>query len=291
MKKKTYKITKEEDEEDILIYEETADEAGNVIHHIDYQTHPSASSSYTLNSDGAILVKIELEGDVELTREKYIYNEKGYLIETNLFIGGELYEQILYEYKLDEAKKVLETIETTFQEGIEISKSIEILEKDLTTTKFYVDGELEQLQIHEHKEGSNTWRKSFYNSDNQLFNVETTDFDRYDNVVEFKLYSGNNQILEEYYYEYERQQHIKKTHNSYLGNGDAYVADYEYDRNGNLTKKAIRSPQGSLLAFNMYSYDRQNRCIEEKGLYNGSFDAMFGYTDGDEYHFRFEYEG
>jgi len=237
----------------------------------------------TYNSSGYLTKETELEGGVEISRAEYICDELGRIIESNLFIGGELYETNIATFN----ENGFETI--TIREGVEVERFEKTENGDEYTNKFYENGVLVECQICESDAFENLNIIRFYDLNNELTGKKVEIFNNSNELLKSEEYNATNILLSESQYEVQNGLLLSELHRDFFNGLNEFEIIYEYDENENLVKNEKHNLSGQILEFHFYKYDENNRLIEENGLSKKNYDYP-GHLNGDEFHFVHKYE-
>ncbi len=282
MKRFTYKIL---EDQEVLVYEEQYNAQGQVLYYKDYQANPPAEKKICYNESGLLVEEIDISDNVELNRLEQIYNDNGENIERNFFFGEHLYEKITTEFS------EMGFTKTTYQDGEEIQKLIQENDDKNYANKFYQNGELLESQFAKYNSETNCSEIKFYDGKNKHVLTRKETYNNLNLLVRVEELNENNNLLSEHQYEIEKGLITKEIYRDFRSGENEYHITMEYDNKENLIKKDIRTPSGHLVEFYICEYDGQNRMIDEKGMANGSFNAIYGtYANGEEYHFIHRYE-
>jgi hypothetical protein len=82
-------------DEKILILEEKFDEKGNLVSKTIHNSRPKTEIVFTYDDKNRVIVERELNLDKEITRNEFVYDEVGDIIEQRTYFSGSLYESII----------------------------------------------------------------------------------------------------------------------------------------------------------------------------------------------------
>ncbi|WP_271766908.1 hypothetical protein [Aquimarina algiphila] len=282
MKKLTYKVI---EDEQTLVYEELYNSKNEVIYYKDYQANPHAEKKITFNDLGLLVEEIDLSDGNELNRLELIYDKNGRNTERNFFFGTDLYEKVITEYSESGHVK------TTYQDGEEVNRLVTETKGKNYVSKFYQNEKLIESQFSEYDTVNKCNEIKIYDGDNNLIAIRKETYNHADEVVNIEDVNENGNLLSEHTYEIEKGLTLKEVHRDFRAGESEYNISREYDFNKNLIKMEVRAANNHLIEFYLSTYDDKNRLAEEKGVSNGSFNAIYGsYTNGEEYHFIHKYE-
>jgi hypothetical protein len=281
MQRQTYSVV---NEKETLVYEETYDDNNNLIHYIDHQARPVSEKKFEYDEKNQITKESELSEGVELQRLELNYNDKGDVVEQNLFFSGEIYESI----------KTVATengfIRTTFQDGDEVYRVESTTEGKNFTNKHYNYEELVNVEVSTFDEETITSEKIIYDAEENVLVRRVEVYNEEKELVIFKEFNANNQLVNKSEVERKDGKVFKEIKSDFVRGEIDNEIHYDYDEKGNLIKTETRTNSGQLIDFQVKVYDEQNRVVEESGVSNGKFNAIYGtYIDGSNYHFVHRY--
>jgi len=281
MKRQTYTINQESE---VLVYEETYDENNNLIHYIDYQAKPVSEKKFEYDDKNRLINEIEISDGIELQNLEIKYNDDGVVIEQNLYFSGDLYESV----KNDITENGY--IRTTFQDGEEVYRVENVADGKNYTSKYFDYGNLSNIEEFVYDEENLTSEKSIFDADGNLL-VRRVEIKNEDGeLILFKEFNAKNQLISKHEFDREGNKLIKEIKSDFVRGEIDNEIHYDYDEKGNLLKTETRTNSGQLVEFHVYTYDDNNRMIEENGVSNGQFNAIYGtYIDGNTYHFVHRY--
>jgi len=281
MQRQTYSIV---NERETLVYEETYDDNNNLIHYIDHQARPVSEKKFEYDEKNQITKESEISEGVELQRLELSYNDKSEVVEQNLFFSGDLYESV----------KTVATengfVRTTFQDGDEVYRLENITDGKSFTNKHYNYEELVNVEVSTFDEETITSEKIIYDAEENIIVRRVKIYNKEGDLTVFKEFNANNQLVNKQEIEREGNKLIKEIKSDFVrGEIDNEIL-HDYDEKGNLIKTETRTNSGQLVDFKVNIYDDNNRVIEESGVSNGKFNAIYGtYIDGSNYHFVHKY--
>ncbi|MCK5782021.1 MAG: hypothetical protein KAH10_05490 [Flavobacteriales bacterium] len=281
MKRETYSSVQESE---VLIYEETYDSNNNLIHYIDYQARPVSEKKFEYDENNRLIKESEISDGIELQGLEMTYNEKDEVIEQNLFFSGELYESVKTEYNENGF------IRTVFQDGEEVHRIENIKDGKDYIQKYYDYDSLSNIMNYTFDKETSSAESLIYDADSNLLNRRLEIFGENGELEVYKQFNASNQLISkhEYHKEGELLKHEIKS-DFVRGEVDNKVT-YDYDEKNNLVKTETRTDSGKLVEFHVYRYDDRNRMIEENGISNGQFNAIYGtYIEGNKYNFVHKY--
>lgn len=281
MHKQTYTVGQERE---TLVYEETYDTDNNLIHYIDHQARPVSEKKIEYNDKNQIVNEIEISDGVELQNLEMKYNDKGEILEQNLYFSGSLYESV----KTDRAESGF--ITTTYQDDEEVFRIEKTVNGKNYTTKYFDSGNLSNLEISKYDDETSTSENSIFDAEDNLLVRRIQIFDKDGSIEVFKEFNANSQLVNKREYVREENKVLKEVKSDFVrGEIDNEIL-FEYDDKGNLVKTETRTSSGKLIDFQVNVYDDNNRVIEESGVSNGKFNAIYGtYIDSNNYHFIHKY--
>ncbi len=281
MQRQTYSVV---NERETLVYEETYDENNNLIHYIDHQARPVSEKKFEYDDKNQLTKEVEISDGVELQRLELNYNEKGEVIEQNLFFSGDLYESV----KTVAADNGF--VRTTYQDGDEVYRIENLGEGKNFTNKYFDYGNLSNIEVNTYDEDTHTNEKLINDADQNLLVRRVEVYNEEGELLLFKEFNANNQLISKHEFERENNKILKEIKSDFVRGEIDNEIHYDYDEKGNLIKTETRTNSGQLVDFQVSIYDEQNRVVEESGVSNGKFNAIYGtYIDGSNYHFVHRY--
>ena len=281
MKRQTYTIGQESE---ALIYEETYNDNNNLIHYIDHQARPISEKKYEYDDKNQLVNEIEISDGIELQNLEMKYNDKGEVIEQNLYFSGSLYESVKTE-KSDSG-----FISTTYQDDEEVFRIESISEGKDSTTKYFEYGNLSNVQNLIKDEESLSSEKLIFDAEENLLVRRVENYNESGEIIAFKEFNSENKLVNKQEFTRKENRLLKEIKSDFVRGEIENEVTYEYDDKGNLVKSETRTNSGQLVDFHVYSYDEENRMIEENGVSNGQFNAIYGtYINGNNYHFVHRY--
>ncbi len=285
MKILTYQLD-EEDQTKTLIFERILDENGNKIYHKDLNDHPTSECFSRYSPDGHLLEDIEKIDGVESHKELFTYDDEGRITKSQVFVAGELFQEELTTYAPDNEVLI------KLQDGEEIFKREEIKNGAKTTYKFYNNGELTEVQQKTDDLIAAKHVTTIYDGEDQLIATQT-DWYKPSNGDIYKTETLNPDGSLLYFLELEISNDLiaREIEKNYWNSNYAIEVLYTYDDRGNLTKRETTTLSGKLEEFYLAKYDDQDQCIEEKGMTNGNFNAIYGtHINQQKFHFIHEFK-
>ena len=281
MKRQTYTISQESE---ILIYEETYNENNKLVHYIDHQARPVSEKKYEYDDNNQIVNEIEISDGIELQNLEMKYNDKGEMIEQNLYFSGSLYESVKIE------KTDVGSTSTTYQEDDEVFRIESTTEEKKQTTKYYENGALSNVQELSFSDDKLSSEKMIYDADENLLVRRIENYNNSGETTAFKEFNSENKLVNKQEFTRSDNKLLKEVKSDFVRGEIENEVTYEYDEKGNLIKSETRTNSGQLVDFHIYAYDEENRMIEENGVSNGQFNAIYGtYINGNNYHFIHKY--
>ena len=281
MKRQTYTIGQESE---ALIYEETYDENKNLLHYIDHQARPISEKKYEYDDKNQLVNEIEISDGIELQNLEMKYNDKGEVIEQNLYFSGSLYESVKTD-KTDSG-----SISTTYQDDEEVFRIENTAEEKNQTTKYYEYGNLSNVQELTFSDDKLSSEKMIYDAEENLLVRRVENYNESGEIIAFKEFNPENKLVNKREFTREENRVFKEIKSDFVRGEIENEVTYEYDEKGNLIKSETRTNSGQLVDFHVYAYDSENRMIEENGVSNGQFNAIYGtYINGNNYHFVHRY--
>ena len=281
MKKQTYTVNQETE---TLIYEESYNDNNNLIHYIDHQARPISEKKFEYDDKNQLIKEVEISDGVELQGLEMIYNDKGAVVEQNLFFSGDLYESI----KTIASENGF--VKTTYQDGEEVYRVENSTEGKNYTNKHYNYEDLVNVEVSTFDKETLTSEKIIYDAEENVLVRRVEVYNEEGNLTVFKEFNANNQLINKQELERENNKLVKEIKSDFVrGEVDNEIL-FDYDENENLIKTETRTNSGQLVDFQVNVYDDKNRIIEESGVSNGKFNAIYGtYIDGNNYHFVHKY--
>ncbi len=281
MKRQTFTISQESE---ILIYEETYNENNKLVHYIDHQARPVSEKKYEYDDNNQIVNEIEISDGIELQNLEMKYNDKGEMIEQNLYFSGSLYESVKIE------KTDVGSTSTTYQEDDEVFRIESTTEEKKQTTKYYENGALSNVQELSFSDDKLSSEKMIYDADENLLVRRIENYNNSGETTAFKEFNSENKLVNKQEFTRSDNKLLKEVKSDFVRGEIENEVTYEYDEKGNLIKSETRTNSGQLVDFHIYAYDEENRMIEENGVSNGQFNAIYGtYINGNNYHFIHKY--
>lgn len=281
MKRQTYNL---DSERESLIYEESYDSNNNLIHYIDLQAKPISEKKFEYNNNNQLIKEIEISDGIELQRLEMLYDEKGEVIEQNLLFSGNLYESVKTEFKIDGF------VRTTYQDEEEVYRVENTTENKNYINKYFDYGNLSNIQSNKFNEDNLLSENLIYDAENNLLIKRVEELDKEGKLTTYKEFNADNQLINRLEYERVDNKIVKEIKSNFVKDEIDNVVSYDYDENGNLIKTETRTNSGKLVEFHTYVYDDKNRMIEESGVSNGKFNAIYGtYIDSNQYKFGHKY--
>jgi len=282
MKRQTYILNQESE---TLVYEETYDDNKNLIHYVDYQARPVSEKKFEYDDKNRLTKEIEISDGVELQSLEMIYNAEGKVIEQNLYFSGDLYESV----KTEETENGF--VRTTFQDGEEVYRVENTKDNEGGYTSNYFDyGNLLNVEIYSYDEENLTSETLIYDAEENLLVRRIEVKNENGDLLLFKEFNAKNQLVNKHEFEREGDKILKEIKSDFVRGEIENEVHYDYDENGNIIKTETRTNSGQLVEFHVYSFDEQNRMIEETGVTNGQFNAIYGtYINGNNYRFVHKY--
>ncbi|GEO23506.1 hypothetical protein [Cyclobacterium qasimii] len=280
--RKTYRIFEKEERE--LVYEDILNESGQIISFNDYQSPGQTEGYNKYDVNGILICERELTDGKEGSRTEYSYNSNGDIVSKKLFVAGELFEEMIFEY-LDKG-----FVKRTIQHEEEIERFIENEDGIKFLREFFEGHELIERHDGKYDPKTRTERIRITDNDGRLLATRFQEFDESENLLKYEEKNENGNVLVLIEYKYKNNEIVFEKHDNYL-NEKYYEVVYEYDSCGNLISQEIRTPSGNLLEYQKQMFDEQGRLISESGYSVGSFNAIYGtYVQGEKYTFEHEYE-
>jgi len=281
MKRQTYSIV---NEKETLVYEETYDDNNNLIHYIDHQARPVSEKKFEYDEKNQITKESELSEGTELQRLELNYNDKGEVVEQNLFFSGDLYESV----------KTVATengfVRTTYQDGDEVYRIENVTEGKNHTNKYFDYENLSNIEVSTYDEETLSYEKLITDAEENLLVRRVEVYNEEGELLLFKEFNANNQLVNKSEVERKNGKVLKEIKSDFVREELENEIHYDYDEKGNLIKTETRTNSGQLVDFQVKVYDEQNRVVEESGVSNGKFNAIYGtYIDGSNYHFVHRY--
>jgi len=214
-----------------------------------------------------------------------IYNAEGKVIEQNLYFSGDLYESV----KTEESENGY--VRTTYQDGEEVYRVENTKDdEDEYTSKYFDYGNLSNIEKYTYDEESLTSEKFISDAEEILLVRRIEVKDENGDLLLFKEFNANNQLVNKHEFERDGNKILKEIKSDFVRGEIDNEIHYDYDERGNLIKTETRTNSGQLVDFQVSIYDEQDRVVEESGVSNGKFNAIYGtYIDGSNYHFVHRY--
>lgn len=273
-----------EDEKNNLIYTDVYDENELLLLSTDFRNVPQVEFHYEYNENGKLIRQREIENEVEISKQMFLYNDSGEIILQELHICGALYEKTVLELTENGS------IKTIFQENTEIER----LEKEINgknwVNNFYLNNELVETQNYIYDAMTRTGKTTI-----------SAPFEK-DTYFILEKYNEMNEVI--FIEEYRQNKLLKSIESTYenkrialekvrdYSNGEVYYQNtFEYDSKGNTIKFECRNLSGKLINFHHCFYDNQNRLVEEIGINKIIKDTFKAdYSKLNRFHTIFEYE-
>jgi hypothetical protein len=281
MQRQTYSV---EEDREYLVYEETYDDNNNLIHYIDHQARPVSEKKFEYDDKHQLIKESEISDGVELQGLEMTYDEKGKVVEQNLLFSGDLYESV----------KMLTTdngyVNTTYLDGEEVHRIENIADGKNFVSKHFDYENLSNVEVYKYDEESSTAERLIYDAEENLLVRRVENFDDNGELAIFKEFNAENKLIRKQEFEREDKKLVKEVKSDFVRGEIDNEVHYDYDENGNVVKSETRTNSGKLVDFQVYGFDENNRLVEESGVSNGKFNAIYGtYIDGNKYHFIHKY--
>jgi len=281
MKRQTYTI---DQEREVLIYEETYDDNNNMTHYIDHQAKPVSEKRFEYSDKNQLIKEVEISDGIELQALEMKYNEEGKVVEQNLLFSGDLYESIKTEATDDGFTR------TTFQDGEEIQKIVNVADGKNHINNYFDYGNLSNIEEYSYNEDDKSSESKIFDADKNLLVRRIQQYNSDGEIIIFKEFNADNQLINKLEYERSDKRLLKEIKSDFMRGEIDNEITYDYDEQGNVIKTETRTNSGKLIDFHIYNYDEKNRMIEESGVSNGKFNAIYGtYIDGNNYRFVHKY--
>jgi hypothetical protein len=282
MKRFTYDVLNR----DKLCYEEWYDEQDRVSYVKDHRAVPVLEIFYAHDELGNLVEDRTLSNGSETEKTRNTFNSKGDLVEQILYYNGSVYEKTTWEFS--DAGFTRRRFDET---GMEMERMVVLEQGQDTTHRFFLDGELVEIQTVKINSGTGivttksmdaqnfpiSHHREYFNADNRLTRSESLD--------ELGI------IETERTFEYEGDKLISHTEHDYVNNLGARCV-YTYDTAGNQVAEHVYHQAGRLLEWKENTFDSQKRITTEKGFSNMFVNSRYiEYYHDKEFHFRHEYQG
>ncbi|PKP21747.1 MAG: hypothetical protein CVU05_06115 [Bacteroidetes bacterium HGW-Bacteroidetes-21] len=273
------------DDESILISEEITDKNGNIIKFTNYESEPCVVKLFSYNEEELLVEETEISENEELSKTCFIYNDKKECTESLLYIGGELYEKVITDFREDGFTRI------TFQDGEETEKMVKEINGKNYVNKFYENKEIVQSQKATFDTYNNAIEIKIMDSDDQLITLQKEKFDNSENIIHSQEFTPEGHLLAESIYEYNGDKIIREVNRNFSLGSSEVIEVYEYDGDFNMVKHEARTPEGRVLMYHQLNYDNNRRIVEEAYVSSGEPGAIYGGgLRGNSYHYIYEYE-
>lgn len=271
-------------EVEVLVYEETYDSNNNLIHYIDHQARPVSEKKFEYDEKNQLINEVEISDGVELQNLEMKYDDNGEIIEQNLYFSGSLYESV----KTTRTDKGF--VSTTFQDEEEVFRIENVLDGEKNITKYFEYGELTNIQEIIRSDDKLSSEKMIYGTGGNLMVHRVESYNENGELIAFKEFNSEKQLVNKQEFTRLDNKLLKEVKSDFVRGEIENEITYEYDEKDNLIKSETRTNSGQLVDFHVYAYDDDNRMIEENGVSNGQFNAIYGtYINGNNYRFIHKY--
>lgn len=252
----------------ILILEENFDEKGNLVSKMIHNSRPKTEIVFTYDDKNRLVVDRELNLDKEITRNEFVYDEVGDIIEQRTFFSGSLYESIIM------TKSDSGYVRVTTQDGEEVERYERDIDGENWESRFYVENEL----VAEHQFSYDSIQRKATKTINEIeykLKIKTIEsFDDVGKLLKMQEFNNETSLAFEKEYTYDGEHLIKIVFKDFVGKLGDYSYIYERDPEGNVIKYSCLSSSGILHSFHNFIYDDKQRVVEEFGIRNAQYDEI-----------------
>lgn len=267
MIRKTYAI---DDEDKILICEETYDTNNNLIHQKDYKNIPSSERKFEYNEVNQLMLEFEIIDGKIFSRIEYMYNKEGEVCDRKTFFNDLIFEHIIQE------KSENGFIKTTIQDGVEVER----LEKNISNRNwknhFWINNQIVEIREYTYDEVSRIGTALYQDFENDVRSKIIEHFNHKGELIMIKEFKDEDQLVSETLFLYDKDLLITESTKDYT-TGDVFEYRYEYDLKKNRVKTECYNSKNKLITFHRISYDHKNRIISECGNSSEFFNFIYEY--------------
>jgi hypothetical protein len=269
----------------VCIYEEVYNDNGKVVQKNDYRESPVIEQRFYYNPLGELIELIENQEGVENSKQTFVYDECGDVIDEKLYIGGGLYEHTVIE------KTATTFIKKLIRNGEEIELFEKIIDGENWSSKTFHNEELVESYSYVYHPQERLGVTSYKNYQNDFIAQTKEKYNDKNEVILNEDFHENGTLLTSVETVIEDGLIFNEIVKNFFGDESYYESFYTYDERKNLIKFECRSLSGALMSFHTRKFDDNNRVVEEKGFSNGHFSGITGiHSNHDKFHFIHEYQ-
>ncbi|MDW3193423.1 MAG: hypothetical protein R8G66_13705 [Cytophagales bacterium] len=271
-KRLTYRIHEDEEERE-LIYEETRDEADNLIAYINYDAPERTEGYYEYDEQGNMILEREVVDGVEASKMVFEYDEKGNLIHTKQFVADEIFEEVIHEY----TEQGVTMQKMRF--GDEIERRNEVKDGNDSVREIYDEGELLQRQKAKFDPETRTYEVAIEDSNGNPVSTMIRIENEAGELIKEEIKNLKGQVLSNREYQYDGELMTYEKQENFL-KGYHFEVINEYNDDKQMISTETRSLAGQIIEFETTEYNEEGKAIAARGVTRL----------GESYQLEYEYE-